>query len=533
MRPGGVGYRRSGVAVVAAVLSTGLAAMMGSAAGTGIQPAAASGPAPGTPVYMARDVRDMEAAFGREIGPGGELTSPAYLAGLGPDVAATAIAYGVDDAQDPTDPALTPGNLVPGWSAGTPDRSQWAGTRGQELSVHFAAPDGAVLAGTLFSPLADATDPYTHQPLSPPYPGVVIVTGSIQASAAMYAWLAEDLAERGYVVLTFDVQGQGQSRTFPEQGPVAGVPGCDVPQWVSSGSSSQATPCDGVPSEQQTSFDDDAEAAITYFESAANPLSGELEHTFSNPADPSRHVPLALIGHSTGAVTVTYLQQVDSRIATIVALDKITATCDAIADDEAEITMPALPCPISPEVPALGIQSEYGFAPQPYWEASCSSFEPCPAAPDASYAPPDVDQAPDPNREEATGFDTWQSAGVDSMVIVPRASTHLDYTDEPPSLPASQWGQAMASYYTQAWLDRYLKGDEQTLATLTDGPAPHLLATSLVYLAPTPQGVWTSVTLDRDSRLSFYFCSDYSFAVHNGQSAAIARDDDLIGDGCS
>ena len=44
-----------------------------------------------------------------------------------------------------------------------------------------------------------------------PYPGVVITTGSVQGSERMYWWLAQDLAERGYVVLTYDVQGQGTS----------------------------------------------------------------------------------------------------------------------------------------------------------------------------------------------------------------------------------------------------------------------------------------------------------------------------------
>src|SRR6185503_11712971 len=62
------------------------------------------------------------------------------------------------------------------------------------------------------------------------------------------------------------------------------------------------------------------------------------------------------------------------------------------------------------------------------------------------------DQAPDPRRELATGYDGWTAAGVDSMVIVPRASTHLEYTDIAYVLPASRYGQGVASHYTQAWL---------------------------------------------------------------------------------
>ena len=39
----------------------------------------------------------------------------------------------------------------------------------------------------------------------------------MQGSEGMYEWLAQDLAERGYVVLTYDVQGQGTSETLPHE----------------------------------------------------------------------------------------------------------------------------------------------------------------------------------------------------------------------------------------------------------------------------------------------------------------------------
>lgn len=135
---------------------------------------------------------------------------------------------------------------------------------------------------------------------------------------------------------------------------------------------------------------------------------------------------------------------------------------------------------------------------------------------------PDLHKAPDPDREEITGFDTWQAEGVDSMVVVPRASTHLDYTDEPPSLPASRLGQAMASYYVQGWLDKYLKHEP--------GADRRLLATSFRYLEPEGGGVWAPIVIDRNQQLSFYFCSGYDFHVENG---AVARDPDIVHDGCS
>ncbi|MHB8329343.1 MAG: alpha/beta hydrolase family protein [Acidimicrobiales bacterium] len=520
-----------------------LVAVAGVTAALGLLPAgmstvSTSAPAPGSPSYIARDVTNMENAFGRQIGPGGELTDPAYVSGLAPDVLTTELDQLSAQVADRTRPAVTGGNLVPGWSTGNPARVRWAGTRGQEVPVHFTAADGALLAGDVFAPLTGAKDPYTGDLLTGPFPGVVIVTGSIQASSGLYAWLAEDLAERGYVVLTFDVQGQGRSETFPHQGPDPVLPGCGT-----AAAPGEATACTGVPSEQQQSFDDDTEDAITFFLSTPqapytntgagstpvngyNPLYQLFDHTpDTDTVTPGRTTRLALIGHSTGAVTVSYLQGVDRRIETVVALDKLTATANAISDDEAELG--SLPGPVTPVVPALAMQSEYGFEPQPYWEASCSSFEPCPLAPGGSVAVPDLSRAPDPNREEATGFDTWQTAGIDSMVIVPRASTHLDYTDEPPVLPASQWGQAMASYYSQAWLDKYLKHDT--------GADSSLLATTLHYLEPVGHGVWQPVSIDRDTHLSFYFCSGYAFHSGDGNASSSSSrlvDDDLVGDGC-
>ena len=43
------------------------------------------------------------------------------------------------------------------------------------------------------------------------------------------------------------------------------------------------------------------------------------------------------------------------------------------------------------------------------------------------------------------------------MVIVPRASTHLEYTDIAYVLPACRYGQDVASHYMQAWLGKYLQ----------------------------------------------------------------------------
>ncbi len=89
------------------------------------------------------------------------------------------------------------------------------------------------------------------------------------------------------------------------------------------------------------------------------------------------------------------------------------------------------------------------------------------------------------------------------MLIVPRASTHLIYTDSPPILPASSNGSAMVSYYVQAWLGKYLK--HSAAANY------QLLSPTMRYIGPNQAGQWVGQTLDRNSNLSFYFCSGYEF----------------------
>ena len=120
-------------------------------------------------------------------------------------------------------------------------------------------------------------------------------------------------------------------------------------------------------------------------------------------------------------------------------------------------------------------------------------------------------------RERRTGFDAWRRAGVDSMLVVPRASTHLEYTDIPLVLPASRYGQDLTSVYVQRWLDRYLQHRD-----------PDLLDTSFRYLEPVGDGTWEPVALQRDRLLSFYYCSAYS--LHTG--AGHRSSGDITGVGC-
>jgi dienelactone hydrolase len=77
---------------------------------------------------------------------------------------------------------------------------------GVRTPVIYTARDGAVISGNVWSTRAGPAK----------RPGIVITTGSIQAPEMPYWGFAAALAKAGYVVLTYEVQGQGRSDTFGE-----------------------------------------------------------------------------------------------------------------------------------------------------------------------------------------------------------------------------------------------------------------------------------------------------------------------------
>lgn len=376
---------------------------------------AASDPTPGSPEYVQRDNQNMQDAYGRQTGPGGQLNNPEYSTALTQTNIGLSLHQLAQQLATPTRLALTPGNVFPGWNAGNPFREEWAGKRGLRVPVAYTNRYGALIRGDVFAPLPGARDPYTHKKLKPPYPGVVITTGSIQGSERMYWWLAEDLAERGYVVLTYDVQGQGTSETLPHQNDqVNALPFCNPFADPAPG---EDFGCPGVPAQQESNFIYGTLDALDFFLSTrkqrySNPSGSDAPVNQFNPLwklfdrsrdkrtdTPGRKTRVAIIGHSLGAAAVSYVQGVDRRVQAVVALDKLSASGGFIQEQS-----------VKPVVPALGVQSEYGFNVAPYWMQHGSSIQQQPGPPD---------QAPDPHREQMTGFDGWRKAGVDAMMLSP------------------------------------------------------------------------------------------------------------------
>ncbi len=207
---------------------------------------------------------------------------------------------------------------------------------GIRTPVLFTARSGATLSGNVW-----ATDAGPQN-----RPAIVITTGSVQAPETLYWGQAATLAKHGYVVLTYDVQGQGRSDVL--------------------GEAPDAT--EGVPSQAGQPFYDGTEDALDFLlstpeepyvprPSCGNANGGvgtshapkqdrRVEDGFNagfNPlhglVDPDR---IGIAGHSLGASAVSYVGQIDPRVDAITAWDNLRPPGDGGAFD-------APGCPSTPD----------------------------------------------------------------------------------------------------------------------------------------------------------------------------------------
>jgi dienelactone hydrolase len=295
--------------------------------------------------------------------------------------------------------------LIPGSQAADPFRAldAWQHlTGGRAIAVSFPSSDGAVLRGHVFLPPAKDKEPAGG------YPGVVITDGSIQAFENLYYWAAEDLAQYGYEVMTYDVQGQGDSDLLP--------------------ASCSPSSCTGVPYQQNYNFYQGAEDSLSFFDSAKNPGFKALDTK-----------QLGIAGHSLGASAVSWIGQCDNRVKSIVAWDDL-APID-VSKCAANVTIPRKYAATKLHAPALATTNDYEFNVQP------------------------ATSVPDPHGgsnagglDGDSGYASLAKAGLDSEVVSFRNGTHLTYTYIPYTFIANELGERFAFYYTLAWFDEYLRG---------------------------------------------------------------------------
>ncbi len=305
--------------------------------------------------------------------------------------------------------------------------------------VLFTARDGATLSGRVWATVAGPVK----------RPGVVITNGSVQADEQMYWYAAQTLAKDGYVVLTFDPQGQGQSDTLG-QAP-------DEQEGVPAQS-------DGRP------FYDGTEDALNFFlstpkhpyqpapscESGTSHAAKQSERVaqgFDAAYDPYwkllRPSQIGLAGHSYGAAGVSYVAQWDSRVKAVVAWDNLGGPgpeAGSIPSQQggsppSSSTIGEKPCPADPAnrttvpitKPGLGMSADYGLPP----------------APNTGL--------PEPHAKSTESL-AYSQAGVDSGEIIIRGGSHLDFSFIPnQAFGASLRGPDEVAWYTSAWFDKYVK----------------------------------------------------------------------------
>lgn len=427
-------------------------------------------PAAGTPEFLQRDAINQYCA-GLRIRD--QLASPAYGWGNLTQGANQYFEQTIDQAGDPGHPRGGVTTLLPGSKASDAFRTvkRWteAGL-GRVAPVSFSALNGSTLRGHVFMPPASYPKPAGG------YPGVVITDGSVQAYEELYYWAAEDLASNGYMVMTYDVQGQGDSDLFGAD--------CSDPTKPPSGA------CSGVPYQQNYNFYQGAEDSLSFFLSTASERFGGSYNPYFADLDTDR---VAIAGHSLGAAAVTVVGQCDKRVKTIVAWDNLGTVKDCSG-----VTIPAqYKSDTLLHAPALALTNDYAFN----------------TTPARDY--------PDPHSKMA-GYNQLKAAGLDTQIVAFRNATHLTYTYIPLVFQANQLSERMASYYTLAWLDAKLRGDATGFDRLTarafDDSADRT-SIGAGYFDPTLKDPadpysgnvpYTIKGIDVANAVSFYYQSAYS-----------------------
>ncbi len=361
---------------------------------------------------------------------------------------------------------------------------------GIRTPVLFTARDGATLSGNVW---ATKSGPAKR-------PAVVITTGSVQAPETLYWGTAATLAKHGYVVLTYDVQGQSRSDVLGE--------GADA--------------MEGVPSQAGQPFYDGTEDALDFLLSTpgnhyvprlscgnanggtgtshaakqASRVTAGLNADYNPLYDHVDKDRVGIAGHSLGAAAVSYVGQLDSRVDAVVAYDNLRADENgASGAPDCPSTPATRPANVPLTKPAMGISNDYGITQQPYTSD------------------------PDPQSHNAA-FLAYQAADLDSMQVNIRGGTHEESafipgntTGPTPLGAASLRGTDLIAWYTTAWFDRYVKCPGSANETACEQKADANLATDR-WRDDAPGG---AVDLNNDSNLySFYLRSRFDFTDANG-----------------
>lgn len=288
----------------------------------------------------------------------------------------------------------------------------WQGDFKQDDDVCFPSrQSGATLRAYLLAP----TDIDSRDNSS--LPVVVIGPGSGNGQALYYLWSARALAGQGYLAIAVDPQGVGRSD-------VAGDP-----------ESCGGEGCPGIPFQDADNFVDAFASALDFVESR--------RHPWLEKADITR---IGVAGHSLSARAAAFIQGEDERIDALVGWDNLSSdlhgdagvasgggACGALIGGAIPETEPVVV-----RVPALG---------------------------QAADQPPTCDPNNSDPEVKKTAYNVWRDSQVPSMQVVFSNTNHLNWAQSKNSDPAKL---QRFQYYTGAWFDLYLKGDESAMSRLLD-----------------------------------------------------------------
>ena len=353
------------------------------------------------------------------------LEGPIALGPLTPEIGAATFAHhqarfaalAADPERQPHPNSCSTGILCPI----DPRLVNWANGAGLVEPVLWTSRSGATISGHVW---ATASGPAKR-------PGVVIINGSIVGYEEAYWWVAQALAKAGFVVLTFDAQGEGASDQFGEapdelEAAFAGIPflgllgpdasfggngrpfydgGTDALDFLLSTPSAPYVP---RPSRTTgTSHAAKQERRVAEGRNAAfNP--------FWELLDPEK---IGVAGHSYGAVAASWLGQSDPRLDAVVAWD--------------DLCVPVWPSP--DEFVAFGaVGAKYGGGYGLPTECFGAPEGPAPALvkPALAITADYLAQGylyfapPDPTAKSAASL-VYSAAGADTGSIIIRGGNHL------------------------------------------------------------------------------------------------------------
>lgn len=247
-------------------------------------------------------------------------------------------------------------------------------------------------------------------------PGVVIETGSVQAPETLYWWMAQSLVRSGYVVMTYDVRGQGRSDNRTPDGEMGTNINSSVfaTNLVDTIEFFHSTPSNPYP------------------QAAARGVFATTPHNpFYDLVDRDR---LGIVGHSLGATGVSVVQGMDPWPGRLLTSNPVDV---AVAWDNLSASGSLAGTTVTPRVPTMGQSADYGLTPTPFTSP------------------------PNPDGKNA-GFNRWKAAGLPTYQVNVRGGSHYEWSLLP-GFPTSSWdwGNPLAEHYTLAWLDRWLKAPDE------------------------------------------------------------------------